>query len=184
MNWRRLNNIIHRDLGYLCFGLTIIYAISGIAVNHIADWNPNYSIERIPAIIDTTLLAEMPKDKQVVEILSQLGETGEIKNSHQLNEQTLLIFVVHNNITVNLATGEVVQEKSTPRKGLYEMNFLHINHAKKLWTWMADLYAVGLAVLAVTGLFVLRGKKGITGRGAWLTGIGIAIPIFFLWLYL
>ena len=184
MNWRRLNNIIHRDLGYLCFGLTIIYAISGIAVNHIADWNPNYAIERVPTVIDTAPLAGLEKEKKVAEILSQLGETGELKNSHQLNEQTLLIFVAHNNITANLATGEVLQEKSVPRKGLYEMNFLHINHAKKLWTWVADLYAVGLAVLAVTGLFVLRGKKGITGRGAWLTAIGMVIPVFFLWLYL
>jgi hypothetical protein len=44
--------IIHRDLGYLCFGLTIIYVISGVAVNHIQDWNPNYVIERQTDTID------------------------------------------------------------------------------------------------------------------------------------
>lgn len=184
MNWRRWNNIIHRDLGYLCFGMTIIYAVSGLAVNHIHEWNPNYSIDRVSAMVDTAPLQEMPQEEAVHEILSQLGETGELKNSHKLNKQTLLIFVVNNNITVNLETGEVMQEKSIPRKVLYEMNFLHINHAKKIWTWVADLYAVGLAVLAVTGLFVLRGKRGITGRGAWLTSIGIFTPLFFLWLYL
>lgn len=184
MNWRRWNNIIHRDLGYLCFGMTIIYAISGLAVNHISDWNPNYRIERVPAVIDTAPLKNLSAGEKVRDILSQLGETGKLKNSHTLNEQTLLIFVVNNNITVNLVTGEVMQEKSRPRKILYEMNFLHINHAKKLWTWVADLYAVGLGVLAVTGLFVLRGKRGITGRGAWLTAIGILLPILFLWLYL
>lgn len=63
------------------------------------------------------------------------------------------------------------------------MNFLHLNHPKKLWTWMADLYAVVLAILAITGLFVLKGKKGITGRGAWLSTVGIIIPIVFLWFY-
>ena len=47
MNWRRWNNIIHRDLGYLCFGLTIIYVISGVAVNHIHDWNHTYKIEKV-----------------------------------------------------------------------------------------------------------------------------------------
>ena len=41
-SWRRWNNILHRDFGYLAVGLTLIYAISGIAVNHIDDWNPNY----------------------------------------------------------------------------------------------------------------------------------------------
>jgi hypothetical protein len=42
---------------------------------------------------------------------------------------------------------------------------MHLNHPKKLWTWMADIYAAVLIILAVTGLFVLKGKKGITGRG-------------------
>jgi hypothetical protein len=45
INWRKWNRAIHRDLGYLCFGLTLIYTISGIAMNHIQDWNPNYKIE-------------------------------------------------------------------------------------------------------------------------------------------
>jgi hypothetical protein len=184
MNWRRWNNILHRDLGYLCFGLTVIYAISGVAVNHIADWNPNYRIERVQSAIDPVPLQGLTGDRLVGTILEQLAETGEVKGNYQADDENLQIIVVNNNITVNLKTGEVHQEINQPRKVLYEMNFLHINHAKKLWTWMADLYAIALALLAVTGLFVLRGKKGITGRGAWLTGIGCLIPLLFLWLYL
>ncbi len=184
MKWRRWNNILHRDLGYLCFGLTIIYAISGIAVNHIADWNPNYRIERIQSTIDPGPLAGLNGDDLVASILTLIGESAEIKGSYRQDPEHLQIFVVNNNITVNLKNGTVYQEKSRTRKGLYEMNFLHINHAKKLWTYVADLYAIALGLLAITGLFVLRGKNGITGRGAWLTGIGFLIPIFFLWLYL
>ena len=30
---------IHRDLGYVAVGLTFVYAISGLAVNHVADWD-------------------------------------------------------------------------------------------------------------------------------------------------
>jgi len=48
---------------------------------------------------------------------------------------------------------------------------------------MADVYAVMLFVLAITGLFVIKGKKGIAGRGAWMTIIGIAIPVLFLIIY-
>ena len=44
--------------------------------------------------------------------------------------------------------------------------------------------ALALGVLAVTGLFVLKGKKGITGRGAWLSALGVVVPFVFLWLYL
>ncbi len=45
MNLSKLNRITHRDIGYLIAGLTIIYAVSGIALNHKHDWNPNYIIE-------------------------------------------------------------------------------------------------------------------------------------------
>jgi hypothetical protein len=33
---------MHRDAGYLAVGLTIIYALSGLAVNHISAWDPNF----------------------------------------------------------------------------------------------------------------------------------------------
>ena len=42
IQWRKWNRLIHRDLGYLCAGLTVVYAVSGLAVNHVRDWNPNY----------------------------------------------------------------------------------------------------------------------------------------------
>jgi len=59
MKWRRLNNAVHRDLGYFFTGMIIIYALSGIALNHRNDWNPNYSITNktleltVPSNLDT-----------------------------------------------------------------------------------------------------------------------------------
>ena len=44
MKWRRLFRVLHRDIGYLLFGLVLAYSISGVAVNHVDDWNPNYSV--------------------------------------------------------------------------------------------------------------------------------------------
>ena len=52
-----------------------------------------------------------------------------------------------------------------------------------MYTWFSDIYAAGLIFLAITGLFVLRGKNGIIGRGAWLTAIGIILPALFLLYY-
>lgn len=183
MKWRKWNNIIHRDLGYLCFGLTIIYAISGIAVNHIDIWNPSYTIERSQLQLEEPISADQLSQERVFAILAELNEEGLYKNSFRPDRQTLQIFVEGNTLTVDLKTGSVMQEKVTPRPILRQMNFLHLNHPKKLWSWFADLYAIFLGALAITGLFVLRGKKGITGRGAWLTMIGIFLPFFFLWLY-
>lgn len=183
MQWRKWNIIIHRDLGYLCFGLTILYVISGIAVNHIHSWNSTYSIERSSRSVDLTQIDILDSQAVTTAVLDQLGETGRVKNIYRQDAQNIKIFVVNNNISVDLANNMVFQEKSAKRPLLYQANFLHLNHAKKLWTWFADLYALCLGILAVSGLFILKGRNGLARRGKWLVGIGIAVPLFFLWLY-
>jgi len=183
MNWRKWNNIIHRDLGYLCFGLTIIYVISGIAVNHIDIWNPSYTVEHIRSNLGAPIDPEKLSLGAIKDILARTGENGLYKNSFRPDPNTLQIFVEGNTLTIDLATGDLLQEKVKPRPVLRQMNFLHLNHPKKMWSWFADLYAFCLGLLSITGLFILRGKKGITGRGAWLTATGILLPLLFIWLY-
>ena len=99
------------------------------------------------------------------------------------SEQQLRILRDNHTIDVNLETGEVAQQIVAPRPIIHATNVLHLNHKKQLWTWVADAFAVCLAMLAISGMFLIKGKKGITGRGLWLTGAGIALPLFFLWLY-
>lgn len=184
MKWRKWNNIIHRDLGYICFGLTILYAISGIAVNHIRDWNPTYKIEKHQTDIGPVLdKGRRITDSEIKQILEKLGNKTEYKKRFQSTPDSINIYQENNTINVELLTGRVVQEKVEKRPFFFQVNFLHLNHAKKLWTWFADIYAAALLILAITGLFVLRGKKGIKGRGAWLATGGLFIPLFFLWLY-
>ena len=36
--------ILHRDIGFFFIGTSIIYGISGIAMNHVKDWNPSYYV--------------------------------------------------------------------------------------------------------------------------------------------
>jgi hypothetical protein len=43
-----------------------------------------------------------------------------------------------------------------------------------------DFVAVGLIVVSATGLLVLKGGKGITGRGTIFATAGILIPIAFM----
>jgi hypothetical protein len=182
--WRKWNNIIHRDLGYVCVGLTVVYAVSGVAVNHVADWNPNYRVQSVETRVPPELLAEHSSPATIHEILKAIGEDGTPRATFRPDPETLQIFVDDGpTVYVNLETGAVLSETVRDRRVLREANFLHLNHPKKLWTYFADAYAVALALLAVTGVFVLKGKKGITGRGAWLTGAGVVIPVVFLWLY-
>ena len=181
---RKWNRVIHRDLGYLAVGLTLIYAISGFVVNHVHDWNPNYEISHIKSNVGKIDLSKNDIDISVKKILNRLSLPSQYKTTFRPEPKILRIFLKDNTIDVNIETGETIQEIVKTRPLIYEMNFLHLNHPKKVWTYVADLYAISLALLAITGLFVLKGKQGITGRGAWFTIAGFILPIIFLWLYL
>jgi uncharacterized protein len=182
MKWRKWLRILHRDIGYLAAGLTVIYAISGVAVNHVGDWNPNYRIEKVIIELDS-IPPNYEKEEMVKYVLSEIGETREVKNSFRPDPNRLDIFIEGNTITVNYETHEVTQEKVVSRPIIRETNFLHLNAPKKVWTYVADIFAVALAFLAISGLFMIKGKNGITGRGAWLTALGILLPIIFLIIY-
>ncbi len=181
MSWRQWNSVLHRDIGFLCIGLTLVYAISGVAVNHISDWNPSYSVERIETNIGP--VSGNPMDAGTIRrILARLGETGQLESSYRPDPHSLQLFVEGRSILVDLGSGHVVHDRAVPRPGLREMNFLHLNHPKKSWTWVADIYAVALGFLAVSGMLMMRGKT--LRRGVVLTAIGFILPLLFLALYL
>jgi uncharacterized protein len=181
---RRWNNVLHRDIGYLCVGMTLIYAISGIVMNHFKSGDflhPDYS--KSYADIKVALPKDGKADQAYVySVLDQVHERDQYK-SHVTGTGYVQIFTTSGFVYVDLTTGEAQVEKKTPRYVIKEFNLLHYNNLKKFYTWFSDLYAAGLIILAVTGLFVLRGKNGIVGRGAWLTAIGIILPALFLLFY-
>ncbi|MDX9940922.1 MAG: PepSY-associated TM helix domain-containing protein [Bacteroidales bacterium] len=182
MNLRKINRAMHRDLGYFFFGMAIIYGLSGIALNHRHHWNPNYNITQ------ETLQLEKPSQAKSGKALSlffleQIGEESEYRTQVP-SGNNLKVFIEGGSLSVNLETGQADLEKIKKRPILNEVNFLHYNTPKKLWTWFSDLFALGLMILAISGLFILKGKNGITGRGAWITAAGLIIPLVLLFLYL
>ena len=177
MTWRRLNYILHRDIGYLSVGLTMIYAVSGLAVNHIKEWNPSYRVETVHTRIDPLPDFVEKAEEAIPVILEQLGEKKGFENSFRPDPESIQIFVQGRSILTNLVTGEVIHDRAVPRPVLYELNALHLNRPKKLWTLVADIYAVALALLALTGLLMFREKSWLRSRGFWLMAAGVLIPL-------
>ncbi len=180
LTWRRLNVALHRDIGYLAFGLTIVYGVSGLAVNHRADWNPSVSTART-----TRTIAPVQGDRRdalVEDALAKLGVAEKPRSSFQPNRSTLRLFFENTTYAIDLPTGKVVVERNDPRPVLYEFNALHLNTPKRVWTLIADAYAAALIVVAFTGLFVVKGRYGISGRCAVFTTIGVVLPAGY-WLY-
>lgn len=180
MNWRKWNHILHRDIGFLCIGLTLIYAISGIAVNHIShSWNPSYTIEKVSGSVSALPKGAKPDMAFIEKILDEINETGAYKNATMISPGSLRIFVEGNTIDLRLATGQTTMEKVDKIPILYELNYLHLNKGKGIWTWLADIYGVALCILALSGILMIKGKK--KKRGILLTSIGFFIPLIYLW---
>jgi len=175
-NWRRWNHLLHRDVGFACVGLTVLYALSGVAVNHRRDWNPNYAIEKAAAQVRPSPSGQVaPSDVQA--ILRQLGENRLQERFFQPDPDNLWIFVDGRVVKVHLPSGRVEHERVAKRSFWYPLNALHLNHPQGTWTWIADLYAVALAFLAVSGLLMLR--RPLLRRGLMLTAAGVVVPLLF-----
>ncbi|MFC2151199.1 PepSY-associated TM helix domain-containing protein [Bacteroidota bacterium] len=183
MKLRKINRNVHRDLGYIFFFMTIIYGLSGIALNHIHEWNPNYIVKNTEIFIkEAPIIKEKLNRKGVISLVKTYAPAEKFKNYYFPNENTLKVFIKDGNINIDLHTGQGIIETSKRRPILHPVNYLHYN-PRKWWTLISDIYAISLMLLAITGLFILKGKNGIKGRGAWLTALGIVIPIVFLLLY-
>lgn len=177
IKWRPWLRALHRDIGYVAVGLTLIYALSGLAVNHIADWDPNFvDIER-----EFQVEGPLPSDDREAAqaVLAQADIKEAPTDVYNLDGQ-LEITLPRSTLFVELESGKVHQTGQKERVPLRVMNWLHLNRGKKAWTRFADGYAVALLFLAVSGMFMIPGKKGIARRGAILVGLGVAVPIAYL----
>lgn len=82
-------------------------------------------------------------------------------------------------LTVNTETGEAYYESVKKRPILSSLNRLHYNPNRN-WTIFSDIFAVSLIVITLTGLVMLKGRKGFWGRGGIEFAAGILIPLAFI----
>jgi len=181
---RKWSRILHRDIGFFFIGTTLIYAISGIALNHMGDWNPNYSVE-VHTFETSINLKKTPSVKNnILELLDKIDYQKNYKSHYYSNEKTLKIFLKGgSSIVVNTSNGKGIAEYLKRRSVFYETNYLHYN-PNRVWTWFSDIFAGALILFAITSFFITKGKKGITGRGGIYMLLGIIIPIVFLLYYM
>ena len=171
---------IHRDVGYVAVGLTFIYALSGIAVNHITDWS-----DGDPSFRNYTRTVQVGRiegtDEAVAdELRKKLAIDLRPREVYAAGPDNLEVIFDKRSLHYDRAKGEVVDEGQEPRFILRIANWLHLNRGKKAWTYFADAYAGGLLLLATSGIFMIAGKKGILGRGAVLVLLGILVPVVYV----
>jgi hypothetical protein len=190
----------HRDVGYLVFGLTVAYAISGIAVNHHHQWDynertlrtrfsvggpakvlPNLSPERHAALTaNPTAVTDEEAARLTLALGSAVGHSEPPRNHFWRGPDRLLAFYGEGDREVleyspSSGVAELIQRHE--RALLRDLNYLHLNEQRGWWTWVADSYAALLLFLAVSGALIVRGRKGLRGRGGLLLATGIVLPL-------
>jgi hypothetical protein len=178
VNLRHLNAAIHRDAGYLCVALTLAYAVSGIALNHKHQWNPSRAVVTETRRFEPFAVGE--REEMVRTLVERLGLPGPPRSSFRSAPHLVDLFYDGWSVSADASRGEAKVERVKDRPILADVNFLHLNDPRGLWTWVADLYGATLLVLAITGLFVLKGRNGLLGRGKWLVAGGLVLPLAFL----
>ena len=173
--WRPWLRALHRDAGYLGVGLTLVYALSGLAVNHIADWDPSFRQIAKTHQVPGRLPSDPAALGQRVLVALDIRETP--SEVYSTSDDAVDIVLEHRTLHVTPSSGKVVEEGQSPRLFLRAANWLHLNRGKKAWSYVADSYALMLLYLAISGLFMLPGKKGLWGRGAVIAALGAAVPI-------
>ncbi len=198
--FRRLLRHWHRDVGYVCAALTLTYAVSGLAVNHASDWDYNRATvvtqQRLgsPVALLTPadparrrLLASNPAAVTSAEealLAKAIGQRlGIPAPPHNTLWRTRFELAVHftagdrDHVSYDVRTGLATRTIRKDRPLLRQLNFLHLNEGRRWWTYVADAYALSLVFLTLSGILIVRGPRGLRGRGGLLCAAGALIPL-------
>lgn len=175
--WRAWLRALHRDIGYLAVGFTVIYALSGIAMNHIDDWDPNFHATELTRKI-APIGAELSDAEATRRIATAAGASGAIDDVYRAGDEVRLSY---QNGTKLTAIGDTLTVQRRRDRFFFRVaDWLHATRGKQAWKFIADLYAGLLLYLAVSGIFMIKGRLGLRWRGAVLIALGLAGPLGYI----
>lgn len=180
-NLRRLNSDLHRDIGYFLSGLILVYCISGIALNHVNDWNPDFVVHKRTITLPQSFTKDEITAERIAEFTALVGESAPKVHDFPTPDR-VKIYYDNASLLVDLA-GKTGKYESVQRRPLiYHTNVLHRNSLKG-WKWASDVFGVLLIFITVSGWFMLKGRYGIGGRGKWLIAAGMLPPVVALMVF-
>lgn len=182
---RKISRRLHRDLSFFFSGVILVYAVSGIALNHKSTFNSNYDINRYAVSVTEPIPDKSAIDQAWVKrvLLEPFGEEQAYTKHYYPQPGTIKVFLKGgSSVVVDLGSGKGEYESIKKRPILSALNRLHYNPGK-WWTTFSDIFAVGLIVITITGWIMMRGKKGLWGWGGVELLAGIAVPLVFLFFF-
>ncbi len=170
LKWVR---IVHRDLGFLMVGVSIIYAVSGIIVNHMGETDPAYD-----TVAETITIQSGVSDQELPELFANEG-LPTIKSVAKIDSTHSRVMLEGGVGVYSSQSGELTYEQHRQRKIVYWFNRLHLNRVSG-WSIMGDFFAISLIFFAISGVFMVKGKNSVLRRGKWYLLAGLLIPIAYV----
>lgn len=171
----------HRDIAYFYVGLIISFSISGIFLNHRQALNPRrYTYDSKEIVI------RVPTSKEAIneEFITGFSKEQHIEDDVRrfaVEGNTLKISYASHDVQVDITTGKGKIEAYRIIPLLGHMTKLHMD-TSKWWIYYSDVFGIGMLIIAITGMFIERGKNSFQARGWKLALIGIIFPLIFLFL--
>ncbi|MFA9373979.1 MAG: hypothetical protein ACERKK_07460 [Poseidonibacter sp.] len=183
---------LHRDLGYFVIGITLLYSISGIILSGralgwlVQEYNANIIMSKnITQKEFNKLFIIKIKEGKIENIFPESSYTKVEKRLNlkvKKQENEIITYNAWKNLNVyyNKNSGQTdISYKGYP---VVVKMFLdaHKSTHEKAWFYLAILYSLVLSFLAISAMFMVKGKFGFKKRGIYFMFAGIVVVVAFL----
>lgn len=180
----------------ICLIGMLLFAITGITLNHAAQIKATPVITTVEAQLPADLIAaiHVPEDEKAplpVSVRNWLAESQSISVGNQLaewSEDEIYLSLPRPGgdawLSVDLTSGEILYE-ITERGWISYFNDLHKGrNTGAAWSWFIDVFSVLCIIFCVTGLILLQ--RYSSGRPAtWpMVGLGLVLPWVLILLFM
>ena len=186
---------LHRDLGYFVIGLTLIYTITGFILS-----GRDLGWMEQTYIYEQNLSQNISKDEFIKKLKKTMKNTEIVTDIHpaimkysikkiksfefKKEEENVLYFKYKANIIkYNKISGDMIFEIHSYPGFLKKFITAHKSKQKDVWFYLAIMYSIVLSFLAISAMFMVKGKYSFPRRGVFIMLSGIALVIAFLYFF-
>ncbi len=174
----------HRDIAYFFLGLIIAFSVSGIFLNHRQSWHPRryvYDSKEITIPIPIPAHKDSVNEGYITAFTQSQNINDELRRFAVDDKNILKISYASNDVQVDITTGKGKIETYRVTPILGQMTKLH-QDTSKWWIYYSDAFGIAMCIIAITGMFIEKGRNSFRSRGWWLATLGMLFPLIFLFL--
>lgn len=180
----------------VCLIGVLLFAITGITLNHAAQIQVTPQIETIEAEVPTALLQQLvipdeekaPLPENLVQWLNTEHAIRATDRLAEWNDEEIYVSLPRPGgdawLTIDITNGELFYEK-TDRGWVSYFNDLHKGrNTGAVWFWFIDVFAVACMIFCITGLVLLYRHAGSRPTTWPMVGLGLVIPLLLALLFI